>query len=621
MPPSAPPLRSRPARWFELLVPKEELYGAMTSLAARGAVELEGRGEEQSPELPDRLTPAALTPELAVRLKVYHRHRESFGSYWPDPVEPGPVGGAEVKELLDSALRSIDAWRSAAEPVVRELQALKKSRHDLELLTDLFHQVPANSLEPQLFHKSDGVVEGGLFVLPPETAIHVKPAWELLAAPLEGLRNWFLVAAGRAGEMQLLEEAVVSQKGRRMKLPPWLESLDDDYLDHLREERVTCLVEEEVLRDRLGEIAAEVDLARRLGELDRLEWFATRVPEVEAGRNFSLVTGWIGNGREGLEQALAPAEVRALGAVVEPPDGKEPPLVLDNPPWAKPFELFPRLLGMPGRTEADPSRILALLTPFLFGYMFGDLGQGLVLAVIGYLIEKKGFAAGRLLTIAGCSAAVFGLLFGSIFSIEHVIPALWLHPLAHPMILLGVPLGLGVLIILGGLGLNGMQARWRGEWSHWLAHDAPVILVYLGVLAGFLHESLFWLCAVGVGWLFYGLVKEGKGAGHVAAGLGHLPEALMQLLVNTLSFARVGAFALAHAGLSLAVVGLSEIPEGAFAAGVILVVGNVIIIILEGLVVSIQTTRLMLFEFFVRFLKGDGRVFRPLAPPNSHDIG
>jgi V/A-type H+-transporting ATPase subunit I len=77
----------------------------------------------------------------------------------------------------------------------------------------------------------------------------------------------------------------------------------------------------------------------------------------------------------------------------------------------------------------------------------------------------------------------------------------------------------------------------------------------------------------------------------------------------------VGAFALAHAALSDAIVTMARVPDSAVAGLLILVVGNVVVICLEGLVVSIQTTRLVLFEFFNRFLRGGGRVFRPLAAP------
>jgi V/A-type H+/Na+-transporting ATPase subunit I len=98
------------------------------------------------------------------------------------------------------------------------------------------------------------------------------------------------------------------------------------------------------------------------------------------------------------------------------------------------------------------------------------------------------------------------------------------------------------------------------------------------------------------------------------AAIGHLLESGMQILVNTLSFARVGAFALAHSALSVAVVTMAD-SAPLWAGILIMILGNVLIILLEGLVVSIQTTRLVLFEFFNRFLQGTGRVFRPLPVP------
>ena len=92
-------------------------------------------------------------------------------------------------------------------------------------------------------------------------------------------------------------------------------------------------------------------------------------------------------------------------------------------------------------------------------------------------------------------------------------------------------------------------------------------------------------------------------------------EQLLRLLVNTLSFARVGAFALAHAGLSLATVQLAEAVPWTPGTWLVLLLGNLLVLTLELLVVSIQTTRLMLFEFFLRFLRGEGRPLRPLSAP------
>jgi len=99
------------------------------------------------------------------------------------------------------------------------------------------------------------------------------------------------------------------------------------------------------------------------------------------------------------------------------------------------------------------------------------------------------------------------------------------------------------------------------------------------------------------------------------AGIGHQAESTFTLLLHTLSFARVGAFALAHAALETAIMAFAEMASSTIAAVVIMVTGNLLVILLEGLVVSIQTTRLVLFEFFARFFEGGGRQFQPAPPP------
>jgi V/A-type H+-transporting ATPase subunit I len=110
--------------------------------------------------------------------------------------------------------------------------------------------------------------------------------------------------------------------------------------------------------------------------------------------------------------------------------------------------------------------------------------------------------------------------------------------------------------------------------------------------------------------------KDRLGAlGHAA---GEALERMLQLGVNTISFVRVGAFALAHAGLSTAVVGVADASGKAYWP--VLVIGNAAIIVLEGLVVGIQTTRLILFEFFIRFLTAQGRRFEPLLPPEAEPV-
>ena len=93
------------------------------------------------------------------------------------------------------------------------------------------------------------------------------------------------------------------------------------------------------------------------------------------------------------------------------------------------------------------------------------------------------------------------------------------------------------------------------------------------------------------------------------------PNATEPLCLDNTGHPAADRFALAHAGLSSAVVALADAVSQPLMHALILVLGNVLILLIEGLVVSIQTTRLVLFEFFTRFFRAEGREFRPLAAP------
>jgi V/A-type H+-transporting ATPase subunit I len=305
-----------------------------------------------------------------------------------------------------------------------------------------------------------------------------------------------------------------------------------------------------------------------------------------------------------------------------------PPLVLRNPWWARPFELFPRLVGMPGAGSADPSVLLAFAVPLMFGYMFGDVGQGLVLAAVGWALRDR-VPTLRLLVPGGIAASAFGFVFGSVFCLETVVHPLWLSPLEAPLPVLLVPLIAGAALLTVGQLIGLLEAWWQQRVAHWAREDAPALLVYLGALLALLHPTGWLAIAVGAVWAAAGGIWAAAGATAIRqqggalrarisaalAGVGELVEKTLQVLINTLSFARVGAFALAHAGLASAVVALAEAAGHGIGFWLVVLLGNLLILAIEGLIVSIQTTRLVLFEFFTRFFKPEGREFRPLIPP------
>jgi V/A-type H+-transporting ATPase subunit I len=251
----------------------------------------------------------------------------------------------------------------------------------------------------------------------------------------------------------------------------------------------------------------------------------------------------------------------------------------------------------------------------MFGYMFGDLGQGLVIAGAGLGLRKR-WPLARLFVAGGLAAAGFGVLFGSVFSV-HALDPLWIAPLDDPLTILLVPLYGGAVLLAIGLLLNAVEAHWRGELRGWLCSEAWLVVVYFGLLAAVAQPLGLGLAAAGALLFCVGRAVHARRVIAAFAAVGELAERTLQILINTLSFARVGAFALAHAGLSSAIVALMDASASAAAKALVLVTGNAVVLVLEGLVVSIQTTRLVLFEFFTRFLIAEGRVFRPLPTPPS----
>jgi V/A-type H+-transporting ATPase subunit I len=185
-----------------------------------------------------------------------------------------------------------------------------------------------------------------------------------------------------------------------------------------------------------------------------------------------------------------------------------------------------------------------------------------------------------------------------------------------PVTILLAAVIVGIAIITLGLVLDAIQLHWRGEARRWWAQRAGLITTYVGLLTSLLRKEGLVAASIGLAWFIGGaMVLSPKGwLRAMIQAVGELFEQSLRLLVNTVSFARIGAFALAHAGLSAAIIGMAQ-AGGRVAYWIVLVVGNILVIVLEGLVVSIQTTRLTLFEFFIRFLTGTGREFKPLAPP------
>ena len=321
------------------------------------------------------------------------------------------------------------------------------------------------------------------------------------------------------------------------------------------------------------------------------------------------------------------------------------PVALNNPQVFRPFQLFVTTYSNPRYEEVDPTFLLAFAFPFLFGAMFGDAGQGLVLALLGLLLASRKIKAlnalsgmGGIITACGLAATVFGFLYGNIFGFEGILPALIFRPMEDPLVALAFAIGSGVVLLSIGYLLNMINAWTARDWGELLFHPHGVAgLVLYGSLVGLAIEVIigrypiplvgFGLLALvtGLAVMFSELLGflierrppefEGGVVTYIFRSLFELFEVLISLLSNSISFVRVGAFAIAHVGLLAVVFIMAELVSPGHGTGywLVIVFGNLFVIGFEGVIVGIQSLRLTYYEFFSKFFNGGGLRYEPLT--------
>lgn len=371
-----------------------------------------------------------------------------------------------------------------------------------------------------------------------------------------------------------------------------------------------------------------------------------------------VVTGWVqSDDLESLTQRLKTASKEILIETLPTTrsgHNSNVPVALENSKFLKPFQMLVNTYARPRYGELDPTWLIVFMFPFLFGAMFGDIGQGLVLAVLGYLMASKKVKAlsgmsglGGVVFLCGISATLFGFFYGSIFGFEedvHIfgmtLEPIWLSPIHHIMDVLMVAVGAGVVLLILAYMIGIFNFAVSRERGHLLfGHNGIAGFVLYLSLLGFggatfgilpVSPTVFLALAIASGLgvmfseVFIHLVEGhrplidsgGIGTYLIQAGV-ELFEVIISMLSNTLSYVRVGAFAVAHGGLSQAIFILAVLAgggeEGGIGYWITIVLGNVFIIGFEGLIVGIQTMRLSYYEFFSKFFTGGGMRFEPLT--------
>jgi V/A-type H+/Na+-transporting ATPase subunit I len=354
-------------------------------------------------------------------------------------------------------------------------------------------------------------------------------------------------------------------------------------------------------------------------------------------KDAALFVGWMPDQRVAeLRQSL-----QAHGAAVvelAPPTGEMPPTLLRSTRIAGPFRLLVDTYGVLPYSDVDPTAFAAIAFIVMFGMMFGDAGHGMLLVLLSLLLARA--RHGRLARVrsswplvlaAGASATIFGVLYGEFFGPTGVVPTLWIAPLAQPLELLKAGLVVGSLLLAVSY-LLGAANRWRERGvaaSLYAQGGFAGALVFLGIAAVAVGWSRAFpiakivgsiLAALGMVLVFIGALAETEeGMGGVTRGVVEVMDVVVRIGSNIVSFARLAAFGMTHAALSLVTLeGARHLAGGVvgwFLTAVLFTVGTVLALTLEGMVAAIQALRLEFYELFSRVFENEGRPFTPFTLP------
>ncbi|MBE6069155.1 MAG: hypothetical protein E7211_15885 [Clostridium lundense] len=322
-----------------------------------------------------------------------------------------------------------------------------------------------------------------------------------------------------------------------------------------------------------------------------------------------------------------------------------PPTRLKNNSIVRPFEVMVNMYGIPSYDETDPTLFLGISYMIIFGAMFGDVGQGLVFLIAGLFLKHKmrRVNLGGILARLGISSAIFGFLYGSVFGFEDVIPAAFIRPMENIQDVLIMAVVFGCMLLVVGFIFSLINNFKRKDIENGVfGKDGVNGLLFYILLLYFTYSKVLGINTFKTSiWivLFIAMLmimvfkeplsnlikgirplyRESKSDYFIEGGFGVL-ETLLGMFSNTISFIRVGAFALNHVGLFIAFSSLANMMNSEAGSIFMYILGNIIIIGLEGLIVFIQGLRLEYYELFSKYYEGGGIEFQPIKLNNSKSL-
>ncbi|MDR0616027.1 MAG: ATPase [Synergistaceae bacterium] len=569
------------------------------------------------------------------------------GETMPEPV-PVPLGKdfnlQEAQRMVEQTTGQLEIWESRKEFLTEELEMLEAARIYIMALTNL-RMKPSELAAARFATAHFGCLAQENFVRLNESIVDAPIlALELLNSKGMVWALVFTVPAYAEGTKKILDAVYFKEFSLQdvaehfSKDDPLgqieqsiefhkrsINDLEESALSILKDNRSQC----EELFSRLYTMQRVYDLCKGRGEVCGMYILSGWIPE----DTYDAVRKTIGN-----DAPLSAIIVEQVSDI--PFTGVRVPTLLRNNKLVQAFQSIVAMYSVPSYGEVDPAPFVAFTFILFFGFMFGDVGHAILLFLAASYLDKKRIlnrSLAYVMKCASCSAFIFGLLYGSVMGVEgFFFKPLWLSPMHNTGLLFSIAIIAGVVMISAGMILN-MISRYRDKDFGRLLFDGQGLaglLVYWGA-AGAICISIFDLpLPFSVSYLWYailGLVILTLFRDTLARTLLHqkaeeesatlkifeVLHNLMNYFTNTASFVRLAAFALNHVALSMAVLILAgmleRLPGGLFLKALLFVLGNIFIVCLEGLIVFIQVLRLEYYEFFSKFYRGGGNVFKPVT--------
>jgi len=571
-----------------------------------------------------------------------------------EPVEP-----EKCDRLLDKLAAGLQQIRDQQKNLQQELFQKEELREQLEQMPAMARGlVPGDSVYIRIHTGSLKTIHQAAFFKALE-GLTTLSKWEA-----QDDRRIFVVLVALKREEKALDSLMERFQWESHSLPPEAAASPESLLAELEEQIRTIRDQQKKMADQGKEL-----IRSRREELAAL-WRNVRVNELfdrvqlefgETGRTI-LFTGWVpARSADRVEGALREAasdniflqwhEVRDLDSISR----ENVPVELDNPKLLKPFQLVVENYSLPRYGTVDPTPFTAVSFFLMFGLMFGDAGQGLVILALGlagsryFRKEPRKQRLLQLIAWCGVSAVLFGTLFGSWFGYP-LLPPLWFdyhgvvagHGSSENLIssvydILGITIRFGICVIYIGLILNWVNLIRKRDWL-------SLVLDRTGLLGGWIYGA-----GIYTAWTFVASDYQVMPPAELLGAILGLPVLLLGIkeplelilerkqfrpgmildwfmewvvqlletfsgyLSNTLSFMRVAGLGIAHVSLMTAFAEMAGLTDSVIFRFLILLAGNILVIALEGLSAGIQSLRLNYYEFFSKYFSGSGRAFAPVS--------